>query len=75
MAKDKIIDIDGLGFDLDAIKERDNLRTPFGAVEWDPLLLVFILLSLALYSAVFQINMDPQDKYLLFNNTFFEDRQ
>jgi len=75
MAKDKIIDIDGLGFDLDAIKERDNFNTPFGAVEWDPILLVFIILSLALYSAVFQINMDPQDKYLLVNNTFFEDRE
>jgi len=72
---DKIIDIDGLGFDLDAIKERDNFNTPFGAVEWDPILLVFIVLSLALYSAVFQINMDPQDKYLLVNNTFFEDRE
>jgi len=73
MAKDKIID--DLGFDIDAIKERNNFRSPYGEVEWDPILLLLIVLFLALYSAVFQINMDPQDRYLLVNNTFFEDRE
>lgn len=73
MAKDKIIN--DLGFDLDSIKDRSNTKNPFGSVEWDPLLLVFIVLFLTLYSVVFQINIDPQDRYLLFNNTFFEDRE
>ena len=73
MAKDKIIN--DLGFDLDSIKDRDNTKNPYGSVEWDPLLLVFIVLFLTLYSVVFQINMDPQDRYLMVNNTFFEDRE
>jgi len=73
MTKDNIIN--DFGFDLDSIKNRENINGPFGEVEWDPILLVLITLFLILYSFVFQINMDPQDKYLLFNNTFFEDRE
>jgi len=69
MTKDNIIN--DFGFDLDSIKNRENINGPFGEVEWDPILLVLITLFLILYSFVFQINMDPQDKYLLFNNTFF----
>jgi len=73
MAKDQIIN--DLGFDINSIKDRTNLNGPYGEVEWDPILLVFIVLFLTFYSAVFQINMDPQDRYLLFNNTFFEDKE